>query len=337
MDDDEFFSNSVESFEEHAEEWEQAKRQVMANAPRRPAVAAQSIDTQISQDYDKPFYPKDDFTKEKLTKICKENAKMQLLIGHLDDEALNDVINAFYQAEFPQGEDIIKQGDEGDCVYILDAGEAAVSIRRPGVDGSMPQGKGSKVATLGPGDLFGELAFLYNTRRFATVTATTKVATFVLNALDFKMLVATASQAQYAKYEGWLCQVDMLKFLNHYELAKLAEALQSECFNANDVIIQQGDPGEKFYILTSGTAGAVIAGEAGDIQVKTYEQVGDYFGEIALLTLEPRKATVKALGIGCSVVSLSKRHFDKILGPLADTLKNHADKYPQYAAFLTEK
>lgn len=262
---------------------------------------------------------------------------MQVLFGHLDGEPLKDVIMAFYSKDFVKGQDIITQGGEGDCLYIIDTGEVDVFVKRPNANGVMPEGKGPKAVSLGPGALFGELALMYNAPRAATVTAASgNVRTYVLDAIDFKMLLAKSSQAQYAKYEGWLCQVEMLKVLNHFELAKLADALTSECFDAGEVIIKQGDAGEKFFILEDGTAAAYIAGEKGEKEVKAYTTVGDYFGEIALLTAEPRKATVKATGKGCSVVTLSKTQFTEMLGPLAATLKKHADKYPQYSAFLQD-
>jgi len=136
------------------------------------------------------------------------------------------------------------------------------------------------------------------------------------------------------KYEGWLSDVEILKNLNHFELAKLADALETECFDAGEDIIKQGEVGEKFYILEDGKAAAFISGGGGEKEVKKYEKQGDYFGEIALLTAEPRKATVRASGEGCSVVSLSKENFTSILGPITDILKKHVDMYPQYADFL---
>merc|ERR1712187_1049012 len=135
-------------------------------------------------------------------------------------------------------------------------------------------------------------------------------------------------------YEGWLSGVDLLKTLNHYELSTLADALQSETFKAGDAIIKQGELGDRFYILESGTAAACISGDKGEKEVKKYSKTGEYFGEVALLTKEPRKASVRATGQGCSVVSLTQTQFTNLLGPLSDVLKKEVNKYPQYADFL---
>jgi len=172
--------------------------------------------------------------------------------------------------------------------------------------------------------------------RAATVTASSDtVRCFVLDALDFKMLLAQSSQEQYAKYEGWLHEVEILKALNHFELSKLAEALQTEQYKSGDEIIKQGDRGDRFFILEEGSAAAYITGDKGEMEVKVYDKVGDYFGEIALLTSQPRKATVRAGGLnGCKVMSLSKEHFDSLLGPISAILRMEKDAYPQYADFL---
>jgi len=124
-----------------------------------------------------------------------------------------------------------------------------------------------------------------------------------------------------------------LKTLNHFELAKLSELMESDCFDDGEDIITQGEAGDKFFIIEDGTASAYISGPDGEKRVKSYEK-GEYFGEIALLKNEPRKATVRATGQGAVVVSLSKEDFTNMLGPIQDILNKHIDKYPQYAALL---
>lgn len=315
---------------------EDAKLKKLQNKERRKGVASESVDNDKIKNYKKPVFAKDEETIKKLETTLKENQNMQVLFGHLDSQGLRDVINAFQPKEIPKGIDIIRQGDPGDCLYIIKEGNVDVFVARPGPSGQITPGdKGPKVTTLGSGALFGELALLYNTPRAATVTAaSTTVNTWRLDALDFKMLLMQSSQETYAKYEGWLSKVDLLKSLNHYELSRLADAMSSEKFPANANIIRQGDQGDRFFILESGSAAAFIQGDKGEKEVKRYTKTGDYFGEVALLTSEPRKATVRAIDGGCSVVSLTATQFTNLMGPLNDMLKEQADKYPEYKDFL---
>ncbi len=61
--------------------------------------------------------------------------------------------------EVPTGKAVFTQGDIGDRYYVIESGEADVV------------GDGRVVATLGPGEGFGEIALLRRTRRTATVVA----------------------------------------------------------------------------------------------------------------------------------------------------------------------
>jgi len=301
----------------------------------RPSIFAQKITEDAVSDYKKPVYPKDEAMKESLAKILG-GEKLDVLFGHLSKDAISDVVNAFYAKEFESGTDIIVQGDRGDCLYIIAEGSVDIYVARPGPDGIASGDRGIKVVSFGVGAMFGELALMYESPRAATVQAAGPVSTWVLDANDFKMLLMKAQTETYKKYEGWLSQVSLLSSLNHFELAQLADMMQSDCFAEGEDIIVQGDEGENFYLLEDGSAAAFIQGDAGERQVKQYFGVGDYFGEIALLTQEPRRATVRATGEGCSVAYLSQTQFIDVLGPIAERLKDDVDKYPQYAQLLKD-
>lgn len=336
--------HSAYGSEEHVDEEESQRKEAenqqrmdkMKTAGRRRGVAAEGVNAVDVKDYKKPIYPKDDATKNKILQIIRSNEKMQVLFGHLVGAALDDIVNAFREFVATKGEDVIQQGAEGDCLYIVDEGQVDVFVARPGPHGELKAGdKGSKVVTLGSGALFGELALMYSAPRAATVSIASETCKlWRLDREPFKMLLAKNSQTQYELYEGWLSEVDVLKSLNRYELSRLSELLESHLYDADEDIIVQGEVGDKFYILEDGHCAAFIKGPSGEIMVKEYQNKGDYFGEIALLTDAPRKATVRARGEGAAVLSISKEDFMLVLGPVSEILKRDIDKYPQYATFL---
>ena len=60
-------------------------------------------------------------------------------------------------------------------------------------------------------------------------------------------------------------------------------------------------------------------------------KAGQYFGEIALLTQEPRKATVTTAE-PTKVLSLDRNTFVRVIGPLKDILKRNMEQYSKVMA-----
>ncbi len=79
------------------------------------------------------------------------------------------------------GEIIIRQGDPGDSSFVIQSGEAEVSVDSPG---------GEKViTTLGPGDFFGEMSLATGAERSATVRAATDLEVIVISKKSFKHIL----------------------------------------------------------------------------------------------------------------------------------------------------
>ncbi|KAK3078940.1 hypothetical protein LTR53_020619, partial [Teratosphaeriaceae sp. CCFEE 6253] len=55
-------------------------------------------------------------------------------------------------------------------------------------------------------------------------------------------------------YENFLDSVPLLNPLTPYERSKIADALETTKYSAGEVIIREGDVGDKFYILEAGAA-----------------------------------------------------------------------------------
>ena len=92
-------------------------------------------------------------------------------------------------------------------------------------------------------------------------------------------------------------------------LTELADKMLAENYNERDTIIREGDPGDKFYLIRHGTV-EVIAGADAEVVATLGE--GDFFGEAALLTGEPRNASVVAKD-EVVLYSLDKENFQHVL------------------------
>jgi CRP-like cAMP-binding protein len=66
-----------------------------------------------------------------------------------------------------------------------------------------------------------------------------------------------------------------------------------EHFEAGEVIVREGDPGDRLYVVMRGEVAAVRQGPRGETPLRTLGP-GEAFGEIALIRAMPRTATVRS-------------------------------------------
>lgn len=99
------------------------------------------------------------------------------LFAELTDPELEQVARLFKQRRFKQGEIVAQEGSGGAAFYLIDAGEAAVTV------GGQPRSQ------IGAGEYFGEIALIDEGARSATITATSDLNCYGLTYWDFRPLV----------------------------------------------------------------------------------------------------------------------------------------------------
>jgi small-conductance mechanosensitive channel/CRP-like cAMP-binding protein len=90
-----------------------------------------------------------------------------------------------------------------------------------------------------------------------------------------------------------LAGVDLFAGLSEDMVAEIATATQARTYGHGEPIVRQGEPGQSMFVIGSGAASVVL--EPDRREVATIE-AGGYFGEMSLLTGDPRTATVLARG-----------------------------------------
>lgn len=106
-----------------------------------------------------------------------EQLKRVPLFADLDQRELQSLASSFKERVFDAGSTVVGEGSGGVGFFIIDEGDATVSVG------------GEERATLKAGDHFGEVALVDDGARTATVTAKTPLKAYGITAWEFRPLV----------------------------------------------------------------------------------------------------------------------------------------------------
>jgi len=209
----------------------------------------------------------------------------------LDMASLESLVGRLVHLKVLAETEVVRQGQDGDCFYIVRTGTADVLV-----DGFL-------VGSVTPGGYFGERALLRNVPRMATVRSREPMELLALGRADF----VTALTGQEGATTGLaparahpdaceltlrqrvevLSQVSLLSHLDSGALRQLAAHSRVEQWSEGALVVKEGDEGDRFFVLLEGRA-VVSAGSRAVSELLP----GDQFGEIALLHGVPRRADV---------------------------------------------
>lgn len=277
----------------------------------RQSVSAEAYGTwNQKQAFTPPVHAKSDDQKDRL----KSTLQKSFMFSSLEAKDMETILMAMKEVPMKAGEKVINEGDDGDFLFVIETGSLECIKKIDGED--------KVVKTCEPGDVFGELALLYNCPRAASVVAKNECVCWQLDRETFNHIVKEAAANKRNKYESFLKSVSLISSIDTYECSQIADALVLENFKKGDTIVRQGDPGDKFYIVEDGALHAMKGGD----RVMEYKS-GDYFGELALLKNQPRAASVVVDSAEAKVLSMTRLSFSKMLGPLRGLLARQADAY----------
>lgn len=320
---------------------------------RRTSVSAEPISVDSENHQPLPVYPK---TEDQLRRI-KASTSNNFLFRDLDEEQETGVLNAMRETQVTAGQVVIRQGDVGDYFYVVEAGLLHCYIRTPEPpSGRHPWGSsnpppddeehaqfGKLVLKCTPGTSFGDLALMYGHPRAASVVAVEPSTLWCLDRITFRTIILNAAHRRRTMYEQFLSTVTLLSSLSPTERSKIADALVSQAYEDGAPVVRQGEMGDTFFFVEEGEAEVTKThqgddGETREIVVGHLAR-GDYFGELSLLRLAPRAATVTAIRRpagsnlpGLKVAGLDAQAFTRLLGPLREIMERNAGTYGNFGS-----
>ncbi|KAI6216055.1 hypothetical protein M3Y94_00458300 [Aphelenchoides besseyi] len=287
---------------------------------RRLGVSAEVPDENEAANYQKVVIPKDDETQKALRNAMCKN----VLFAHLDNDEQKAIFDAMFPVEKKAGETIIEQGEDGDNFYVIDSGAVDVFVN------------GQYCLTINEGGSFGELALIYGTPRAATVVAKSDVVKlWAIDRLTYRAILMGSTMRKRKLYDEFLSKVQILSDLDKWERANVADALERCDFEPGTHVVEQGQPGDEFFIIVDGQAQVLQKrSDEAPFEIVGNLEPSDYFGEIALLLDRPRAATVVAkTPLKC--VKLDRARFERVMGPVREILKRDVSNYNSYVKLMT--
>lgn len=262
----------------------------------------------IEENYVFPKFVKTDDEREFISRITKDN----FIFESVGKEERTHLLDAFESYRAPKGEAIITEGEVGDYFYVIQSGKVAFTV------------DGERVGDAGSGRSFGDLALLYDCPRAATCVAVEACELWRVDQKTFRQILANGRVNGDKETIESLQKVSFLKDLSNEYLAKMAAAAEAKTFKTGDVIIKKGDPGKDFYIIKEGLCKVKDIEVGGQSYADQILKVGDFFGERAIVTDEPRVANIVATS-DVETLCLSRDAFLNIIGPLETLMEKESD------------
>ncbi len=292
------------------------RRQVIQDAaasiPEDPRELAK-----FRENYKPPIFEKSNQVKKMLQSVLSgthKNGQSGLmednfyLFNSLSSSLRETFIMAMEKLELREkGHEIIKQGDNGEYMYIVESGTFDCFVNK------------RKVTSYKSESLFGELALLYDAPRAASIKMTSADATLWKVSRDvFRTIAALGAMEEGDDMIKQLRAIKILSNVDDMMLKKLSDAMEPIMFSKGDKIIEQGARGDVFYLLKQGKVKCIDNNSDNeDVILKD----GSYFGELAILNDKPRQRDVVVVSPKCTCFSLARTEFLAIFGSLKDAME----------------
>jgi len=267
---------------------------------------------------------------DEVRKIILDSITHNILLKGAFPEEMTDIVDAFEPTVYSANEVVIKQGDQGDLFYVVESGALDIFVRADSSSANKQVG-----VPYGPGASFGELALMYDKPRSATIAASENCKLWRIGRGRFRDILKFRRMERVEASERTLEKVSLkgkllTDLLSPPDFKNFASLAVRGNFKKGDVIIREGERGDNFYMIESGTVDVFITAN-GSQPVLTLQR-SNSFGDKALWSEDVRMATCIA---SSDVVCLHIVRDDFVL--IFGNMQNIFDKKKKVIASVVKK
>ncbi len=251
--------------------------------------------------------------------------RRSLLFQFLPEEYFDKIVALLQEEQYEFGDILVRQGEPADAFYVLTSGRARVVKQDHNGDEIV-------LATLKPGDSFGEAALAEGGTRTASVRCSTAVEVLRLDRDDFLELTKEVPElkhhvemtARHRALHGFLYEFSNFGRLTVPAMRSVIEKLSPVEFAKGSFIIKEGDAAGPMYIMEKGRARA-FSSDNGTQRNLAFYRDGDFFGELSILNGSARAASVEAF-TDCRLLALD---------PVA--VRELKRRFPEFGKLMEER
>ncbi|XP_064595651.1 LOW QUALITY PROTEIN: cGMP-dependent protein kinase 1-like [Liolophura sinensis] len=235
-------------------------------------------------------YSKSPSSRELIKTAILDNDFMK----NLEPSQIREIVDCMYPVEYCKDAVIIKEGDVGSLVYVMEEGKVEVTKER------------QKLCTMAPAKVFGELAILYNCTRTATVRALTNCKLWAIDRPCFQSIMMRTCLMRQTEHMDFLRSVPTFKGLPEENSEQTGDVLEEAHYADKEYIVRQRAVGDTFFIIASGKVNVTkrSSGDSCEIVLHSLHR-GDFFGEKALQGEDVRNANIVVDdpdGVDCLII-----------------------------------
>lgn len=280
-----------------------------AHEQRLRDVFARPLD--VARDWVAPLYPKTSEQEEFLNSALSDH----FVFSHLSDAERHKLIQAMELVSFHEGAKLMKQGDKGDYIYVIQKGTVHFVV-----DGK-DEGDGTK------GAIVGELALLYDCPRAATVVAATDLEVWRISQFTFRHIKAAHTISSDDEARETIASLSYFRDLPEGYINMLADSLFQKKYKKGDILFDKGEEIQALVMIKQGFVRGTNLKAGGSTSLADIRLgPGQSFGERVIITGEKVTGTVYA-ETDVMAFFLTKERFLKTVGHLNlnDLMRQSAD------------